>query len=82
MAGFAISCDLLEKNPETMFSYNVGNGEQESAILKQITTREKLQPISYNRVLVWHTRTEKSKLANEIKLKQKGLAPSDADMIV
>jgi galactosylgalactosylxylosylprotein 3-beta-glucuronosyltransferase 3 len=82
MAGFAISCDLLEKYKEAVFGYNVGNGEQESAILKQVTKRENLQPISPNRVLVWHTRTEKTKLTNEIKLKQQGLPPSDSDMIV
>lgn len=28
MAGFAISCDLLEKNPEATFSYEVQKGYQ------------------------------------------------------
>lgn len=40
MAGFAISCDALEKNPEASFSYDVQKGYQESEILRHLTTRE------------------------------------------
>lgn len=82
MAGFAISCDLLEKYPEAVFSYAVQKGYQESEILRHVTTRDKLQPISPNRILIWHTRTEKTKLTDEEKLKKRGLPPSDEDMIV
>lgn len=42
-------------------------GYQESVILKQLTTREELQPLAMNKILVWHTRTEKSKNDNELK---------------
>lgn len=66
MAGFAISFDLLESN-EVMFSYKVENGYQETEILRQITTLDELQPLSDNKILVWHTRTEKSKNDNELK---------------
>lgn len=82
MAGFAISCDLLESNPSVAFSFEVQRGYQESEILRQVTTREKLQPLAPNKVLVWHTRTEASKMDNELKLSKKGLPPSDQDMSV
>lgn len=82
MAGFAMSCDLLEQNPDAMFSYEVQKGYQESEILRHVTTRDQLQSISTNRILVWHTRTEKTKLTDEEKLKKRGLPPSDEDMVV
>ncbi|KAL7018766.1 hypothetical protein ACKWTF_010904 [Chironomus riparius] len=82
MAGFAISTDLLESNPSAMFSYEVQKGYQESEILRHVTTRDKLQPIASNQILVWHTRTEASKLDNETKLVKKGLPQSDNDMTV
>lgn len=82
MAGFAISSDLFETNPEAMFSYDVQKGYQESEILRHVTTREKLQPLASNKILVWHTRTESSKMDNELKLAKKGLPPSDQEMIV
>jgi galactosylgalactosylxylosylprotein 3-beta-glucuronosyltransferase 3 len=66
MAGFAISFDLLENN-EVAFKYEVQRGYQESEILRQITTRDELQPLAMNKILVWHTRTEKSKNDNELK---------------
>lgn len=82
MAGFAISSDLFENNPNAMFSYEVQKGYQESEILRQVITRDKLQPLAVNRILVWHTRTEASKLDNETKLSKKGLPPSDQDMSI
>lgn len=82
MAAFAISCDLLEANPDAKFSYVVERGYQESEILRQLTTREKLQPLGVNQVLVWHTRTEPSKMDNELKLAKKNLPPSDFGVIV
>jgi len=82
MAGFAISCDLLEEHPEAQFSYEVQKGYQESEILRHVTTREQLQPLATNRILVWHTRTEPPKMDNELKLSKKNLPPSDVNMIV
>jgi galactosylgalactosylxylosylprotein 3-beta-glucuronosyltransferase 3 len=82
MAGFAISGDLLVKNPSALFSYDVQRGYQESEILRQVTEREKLQPIASNRILVWHTRTENPKFDNEVKLAKKGLPPTDTDMAI
>ncbi|CRL04466.1 CLUMA_CG017549, isoform A [Clunio marinus] len=82
MAGFAISCDLFMNNPDAAFSYNVQKGYQESEILRKVTTREQLQPLAINQVLVWHTRTEPSKMDNEMKLAKKNLPPSDKDIIV
>lgn len=81
MAGFAISCDLLETFPDALFSYTVQKGYQESEILRQVTTPEQLQPLAANRVVVWHTRTEPSKMDNEVRLSKKNLPPSDADML-
>lgn len=82
MAGFAISCDLFEQNPEAQFANEVQRGYQESEILRQVTTRDQLQPLGTNKILVWHTRTEPPKLDNELKLKKKNLPPSDEGMIV
>jgi galactosylgalactosylxylosylprotein 3-beta-glucuronosyltransferase 3 len=82
MAGFGISCDLLESIPTAQFNYDVEKGYQESEILRQVTTRDKLQPIASNKILVWHTRTENSKFDNELRLKKKNLPPSDQDMIL
>ncbi|KAH8289299.1 hypothetical protein KR054_003437 [Drosophila jambulina] len=73
MAAFAISMDLFIRNPQALFSYEVQRGYQESEILRHLTTREKLQPLANacRDVLVWHTRTEKTKLtAEEALLKQ------------
>lgn len=70
MAGFAISTDLLLKFSKAVFSYEVERGYQESEILSQITAKEDLQPLAdfCTKVLVWHTRTEKTKLVYEDKL--------------
>lgn len=82
MAGFAISTDLFETYPNANFNYEVEKGYQESEILRQVTTRDRLQPIAHNKILVWHTRTENSKFDNEIRLAKKNLPPSDQDMII
>lgn len=82
MAGFAISCDLFESNPEAQFSYEVQKGYQESEILRHLTTRDQLQPLAVNRILVWHTRTENPKMDNELKLSKKSLPSSDTGVIV
>ncbi|CAO1410975.1 unnamed protein product [Diamesa serratosioi] len=82
MAGFAISGDLLENNPNAMFSYEVERGYQESEILRQLTTLDQLQPIALKRILVWHTRTESPKNTQELKLAKQGKPASDAEMII
>ncbi|EDW86346.1 uncharacterized protein Dwil_GK15595 [Drosophila willistoni] len=74
MAAFAISMDLFIKNPQAVFSYDVQRGYQESEILRHLTTREQLQPLANQcrDVLVWHTRTEKTKLTSEEALQRQG----------
>ncbi|XP_034666401.1 galactosylgalactosylxylosylprotein 3-beta-glucuronosyltransferase I [Drosophila subobscura] len=74
MAAFAISMDLFIKNPQAVFSYEVQRGYQESEILRHLTTRQQLQPLanSCRDVLVWHTRTEKTKLTSEDALQRQG----------
>jgi galactosylgalactosylxylosylprotein 3-beta-glucuronosyltransferase 3 len=59
------------------FTYEVEGGYQETEILRQLTTREQLQPLAVNKVLVWHTRTEQPDLINEEKLALSGNLPSD-----
>lgn len=73
---------MLEANPDAMFSYDVQKGYQESEILRHVTTREKLQPLGINRILVWHTRTENPKMDNELKLAKHNLPPSDFGVIL
>lgn len=79
MAGFAISVDLLLANPEAKFSYDVERGYQETEILRQVTTMDKLQPLAdlCRKVLVWHTRTELPKLGVEEKLNKKNIRSND-----
>lgn len=79
MAGFAISGDLFVKHPEAVFSYDVERGYQESEILRQVTTRDELQPLAQFKILVWHTRTSDPKWDNEKKLAEQGEPPSDQD---
>lgn len=79
MAGFAISGDLLLKFPDAKFSYNVQRGDQETEILRHVTTVKDLQPLANQctNVLVWHTRTEAPKLNAEDKLKKLGKKSDD-----
>uniref|UniRef100_A0A1A9WI08 Galactosylgalactosylxylosylprotein 3-beta-glucuronosyltransferase n=1 Tax=Glossina brevipalpis TaxID=37001 RepID=A0A1A9WI08_9MUSC len=83
MAAFAISKDLLFLHPEAKFSYDVELGFQETEFLKQLTTRQELQPLATRSrdVLVWHTRTEKTKLTGEESLRKVGQR-SDQDLEV
>ncbi|CAK9802000.1 Galactosylgalactosylxylosylprotein 3-beta-glucuronosyltransferase I [Anthophora quadrimaculata] len=64
MAGFAINLRLLLENKDAVFSYDVQGGYQESEILKQIVTRDELEPLAdcCTKVYVWHTRTEPPQL--------------------
>ncbi|XP_012254442.2 galactosylgalactosylxylosylprotein 3-beta-glucuronosyltransferase I [Athalia rosae] len=74
MAGFAVNVKLLLKNKDAWFSFEVPTGYQESEILRQITTREQLEPLAdfCTKVYVWHTRTEPPKLSSEQLLIKKG----------
>nr|XP_032832075.1 galactosylgalactosylxylosylprotein 3-beta-glucuronosyltransferase 1-like [Petromyzon marinus] len=61
MAGFAINLNLLLQNPKAYFNFHARSGNQESSLLKQLVTRDQLEPKADNctKVLVWHTRTLK-----------------------
>nr|XP_012229419.1 PREDICTED: galactosylgalactosylxylosylprotein 3-beta-glucuronosyltransferase I isoform X2 [Linepithema humile] len=74
MAGFAINLELLLKNKDAWFSYDVQGGYQESEILRQIVTRDELEPLADHctKVYVWHTRTEPPLLNVEQTLIRKG----------
>ncbi|KAL2718733.1 galactosylgalactosylxylosylprotein 3-beta-glucuronosyltransferase I [Vespula squamosa] len=74
MAGFAINLKLLLENNDAVFSYDVQSGYQESEILRQIVTRDELEPLadSCTKIYVWHTRTEPPRLNVEQLLIKKG----------
>ncbi|KAL2737106.1 galactosylgalactosylxylosylprotein 3-beta-glucuronosyltransferase I [Vespula maculifrons] len=74
MAGFAINLKLLLENSHAVFSYDVQSGYQESEILRQIVTRDELEPLadSCTKIYVWHTRTEPPRLNVEQLLIKKG----------
>ncbi|CAD5211632.1 unnamed protein product [Bursaphelenchus okinawaensis] len=67
MAGFAVNITLLLDFPKAEFSFDVPRGFQESHFLSGLNlTRASLEPLAEycTKVLVWHTRTEKTKLSN------------------
>ncbi|XP_024082704.1 galactosylgalactosylxylosylprotein 3-beta-glucuronosyltransferase 2-like isoform X2 [Cimex lectularius] len=72
MAGFAINLQHLLKKTTAAFTYNVTAGFQETYMLEQLTTKDRLEPKADNctQVLVWHTRTERARLSEEDKLKR------------
>lgn len=74
MAGFAINLTLLFDKKDALFSYDVQSGYQESEILRQIITRDQLEPLAdcCTKVYVWHTRTEPPQLNVEQLLIKKG----------
>ncbi|XP_076169323.1 glucuronyltransferase I isoform X2 [Ptiloglossa arizonensis] len=74
MAGFAINLRLLLENRDAQFSYDVQGGYQESEILRQIVTKDELEPLAgrCRKVYVWHTRTEPPQLNVEQLLIKKG----------
>uniref|UniRef100_A0A1B0AZ94 Galactosylgalactosylxylosylprotein 3-beta-glucuronosyltransferase n=1 Tax=Glossina palpalis gambiensis TaxID=67801 RepID=A0A1B0AZ94_9MUSC len=74
MAAFAISKNLLFQHPEVRFSYNAHLGYQETEFLMNLTTLRELQPLATESedVLVWHTRTQKTKLTGEDGLRKNG----------
>ncbi|XP_015174397.1 PREDICTED: galactosylgalactosylxylosylprotein 3-beta-glucuronosyltransferase I [Polistes dominula] len=75
MAGFAINLKLLLENKDALFSYDVESGYQESEILRQIVTKDELEPLAdfCTKVYVWHTRTEPPRLNAEESLIKKGI---------
>ncbi|XP_043504428.1 galactosylgalactosylxylosylprotein 3-beta-glucuronosyltransferase I isoform X1 [Polistes fuscatus] len=75
MAGFAINLKLLLENKDALFSYEVESGYQESEILRQIVTKDELEPLAdfCTKVYVWHTRTEPPRLSVEQSLIKKGM---------
>ncbi|KAL3874991.1 hypothetical protein ACJMK2_037935 [Sinanodonta woodiana] len=74
MAGFAINASLLFKRSEAKFSIHVKRGGLESEFLTSLgVTLDDLEPKAdgCTKILVWHTRTEKSSLKNEEKMIRK-----------
>ncbi len=80
MAGFAVNLNHLLASTKAKFAYEVKRGYQESEFLKHLVTLDELEPRSMHDVLVWHTRTEKARLFQEQKLKERGVTPSHHGM--
>jgi len=76
MAGFAVNLRHFLDTPQAKFALEVRLGYQETEFLKHLASLGELEPLASNRVLVWHTRTEKVRLDLEQKLKDKGMTPS------
>lgn len=73
MAGFAINLRLILQHPKAQFSNAVQRGYQESTLLTGLgVTLSDLEPKaqSCTKILVWHTRTDKSSIKNEEKMKK------------
>lgn len=75
MAGFAVSLKLVLANSEARFDGDAQMGFLESSFLQNMVTMEELEPKAdmCNKVLVWHTRTEKPKMKREDALVKQGL---------
>lgn len=74
MAGFAVNLQLILDHPNAWFVMDAGRGNLESSLLSQLDVKlEDLEPRANNcsKILVWHTRTEKSSLKNEEKMLQR-----------
>lgn len=74
MAGFAINLRLVLQHPNAQFTNAVQRGYQESTLLTGLgVLLSDLEPKAdgCTKILVWHTRTEKTKLKNEDKMKEK-----------
>ncbi|KAK7103990.1 galactosylgalactosylxylosylprotein 3-beta-glucuronosyltransferase 3-like [Littorina saxatilis] len=85
MAGFAVNVRLLLQHPNAQFTNAVQRGYQESTLLSGLGVMlSDLEPKANgcSKILVWHTRTEKTKLKNEDKMKQKLGRGSDLNMEV
>ncbi|KAI5699273.1 hypothetical protein M8J75_000302 [Diaphorina citri] len=80
MAGFAINLDLMKKNENVKFSFDVQKGYQESAILsKVLSSAQELEPLAENctKVYVWHTRTTDPTFPYEVVLQKNKKPASD-----
>ncbi|XP_060081592.1 galactosylgalactosylxylosylprotein 3-beta-glucuronosyltransferase 3-like [Ylistrum balloti] len=79
MAGFAVNLSIIFSHPNAVFSNHVPRGYLENALLLELGV--KLQDLEAKadgctKVLVWHTRTEKTKTKNE------KITPSDINIEV
>uniref|UniRef100_T1J0L0 Galactosylgalactosylxylosylprotein 3-beta-glucuronosyltransferase n=1 Tax=Strigamia maritima TaxID=126957 RepID=T1J0L0_STRMM len=74
MAGFAVNLSFLLEHPKASYNLTVPRGYQESYFLQKLVSLDQLEPKASKctMVLVWHTRTEKAKLNNELVLQQRG----------
>ncbi|XP_067831601.1 galactosylgalactosylxylosylprotein 3-beta-glucuronosyltransferase 3 isoform X2 [Heptranchias perlo] len=74
MAGFAVALQLLLANREAKFNIIAERGYMESSLLQSLVSIEELEPKAdnCNKVLVWHTRTEKPKMKQEDALLKQG----------
>ena len=82
MAGFAINLSFLLQHPAAKFAAKVKRGNQESEFLSQLVRLDQLEPISNDRVMVWHTRTEDPNLNMEKKFEKVNGHASDLGLEV
>ncbi|XP_076441594.1 galactosylgalactosylxylosylprotein 3-beta-glucuronosyltransferase 3-like isoform X2 [Babylonia areolata] len=85
MAGFAVNLRLILQHPNAQFTNAVQRGYQESTLLTGLGIMlSDLEPKANGctKVLVWHTRTEKTSLKNEDKMRKKLGKGSDPSMEV
>ncbi|KAL8583833.1 hypothetical protein ACOMHN_040302 [Nucella lapillus] len=74
MAGFAVNLRLILQHPNAQFTNAVQRGYQESTLLTGLGVMlSDLEPKASmcTKVLVWHTRTEKTRLKNEDRMRKK-----------
>lgn len=79
MAGFAVNLSIIFSHSNAVFSNNVPRGYLENSLLLELGVKLKdLEPRAdtCTKVLVWHTRTEKTKTKNE------KITPSDINVEV
>jgi len=82
MAGFAINLSYLLSHTSAKFADSVKRGYQESEFLKHLVHLEDLEPLSRDKVLVWHTRTEQTNLNKEKEFTKKHGHGSDFGFVV
>jgi len=77
MAGFAVNLSYLLSHTSAKFNPKAKIGHLESDFLEKFVHVEDLEPISVDKVLVWHTRTEEPNLNMEKKFQRTNGHPSD-----
>lgn len=85
MAGFAVNLTIVFNHSNAVFSNHVQRGFLETSLLQEMSvTLKDLEPKadSCTKVLVWHTRTEKTSLKSEEKLFRQTGKRSDINMEV